>query len=81
MILKTVIQQVISTLDKRSMSKYLLLDGTSWEFGKTKFHFLTLSIVYQGISLPIFFINLAKKGVPIIWSVSAFFKWLIVYIP
>ena len=42
MILKTVIQQVVSTLDKRSMSKYLLLDGTSWEFGKTKFHFLTL---------------------------------------
>jgi hypothetical protein len=62
------------------MSKYLLLDGTSWEFGKPSF-ILTLSIVYQGISLPIFFINLAKKGVPIIWSVSAFFKWLIVYIP
>lgn len=62
MILKTVIQQVVSTLDKRRMSKYLLLDGTSWEFGKTKFHFLTLSIVYQGISVPIFFINLAKKG-------------------
>lgn len=62
MILKTVIQQLVSTLDKRKMSKYLLLDGTSWEFGKTKFYFLTLSIVYQGISVPIFFINLAKKG-------------------
>jgi hypothetical protein len=32
------------------------------EFGKVKYHFLTLSIVYQGISLPIFFVNLEKKG-------------------
>lgn len=29
MILITVIQQLVSTLDKRKMSKYLLLDGTS----------------------------------------------------
>ncbi|WP_313993897.1 transposase [Xanthocytophaga flava] len=62
-ILHLVIKEVIGQLDKRKLSPYLLLDGTCWEFGKTSFHFLTLSIVYEKISLPIFFINLAKKGI------------------
>ncbi|MDZ7934413.1 MAG: transposase [Emticicia sp.] len=42
--------------------KYLLLDATTWELGNTKFHFLTLCILYKGISIPIFFVNLSKKG-------------------
>lgn len=61
-ILKTLVTQVINDLDKRKLSPYLLMDGTCWEFGEVKFHFLTLSIVYQGVSLPFFFVNLAKKG-------------------
>ena len=41
---------------------YLILDGTSWRSGKTKFHFLTLCVVYQGVAIPIFWRNLQKIG-------------------
>jgi len=41
---------------------YLILDGTSWRSGKRKFHFLTLCVVYQGIAIPIFWMNLEKIG-------------------
>jgi hypothetical protein len=62
MLLKVVISQVIQRLDKRSGHKYLLMDATCWELGVVKFHFLFLSMVYEGISIPIFFVNLSKKG-------------------
>ena len=41
---------------------YLILDGTSWRSGETKFHFLTLCVVYQGVAVPIFWLNLQKIG-------------------
>ena len=41
---------------------YLILDGTSWRSGKTKFHFLTLCVVYQGVAIPILWRNLHKIG-------------------
>jgi len=41
---------------------YLILDGTSWRSGKSKFHFLTLCVVYQGVAVPIFWRNLHKIG-------------------
>ena len=41
---------------------YLILDGTSWRSGKRKFHFLTLCVVYQGIAIPIFWVDLQKIG-------------------
>ena len=47
---------------KRSI-RYLTMDGTSWEFGQKKVHLLTLSIVYQGVSLPIWWLELDKKGI------------------
>jgi len=33
--------------------RYLALDGTSWEYGLKKIHLLTLSIVINGVSIPI----------------------------
>lgn len=42
--------------------KYLALDGTSWENGEKKIHLLTLSIVINGISIPIWWEELNKKG-------------------
>jgi len=33
----------------RLKSDYLLLDGTSWQRGSRKFHYLTLCVVYQGV--------------------------------
>jgi hypothetical protein len=62
LILKTVMNELVQRIDKRSRGLYILIDGTSWEFGQTKFHFLTLSLVYQGVSIPFFFVNLGKKG-------------------
>ena len=41
---------------------YLILDGTSWRSGKTKFHFLTLCVVYRDVAIPIFWRNLQKIG-------------------
>lgn len=48
--------------DGRSMSLFLTLDATCWEFGQTKIHLLVLSLVYRGISLPLCWVDLAKKG-------------------
>ena len=48
--------------DGRSLTCYLTLDGTSWQFGKTHIHLLVLSLVYRGVSLPLYWVNLAKKG-------------------
>jgi hypothetical protein len=61
-LLKIVIETLVLRLDKRGGHKYVLIDATCWEFGITKFHFLFISIVYEGISIPIFFVNLSKKG-------------------
>lgn len=41
---------------------YLILDGTSWRSGKTKFHFLTLCVVYYNVAIPICWVNLQKIG-------------------
>lgn len=42
--------------------KYLALDGTSWEYGTKKIHLLTLSIVINRVSIPIWWEELDKKG-------------------
>lgn len=49
-------------LDSREKIKYLALDGTSWELGDKKIHVLTLSVVYGGVSIPIWWEELDKKG-------------------
>ena len=54
------LQFVFSLL--RLKSDYLLLDGTSWEKGDRKFHYLTLCVVYQGVAIPIYWEDLQKKG-------------------
>lgn len=49
-------------LDKSQEPKYLTLDGTSWELGEKNIHLLTLAIVYGGVSIPIWWEELDKKG-------------------
>jgi Transposase DDE domain len=61
-LLKISVEALVLRLDQRGGHKYLLMDATSWNLGIIKFQFLFLSIVYEGISIPIFFVNLAKKG-------------------
>lgn len=42
--------------------KYLTLDGTSWELGGKFYHFLTLCVIYEGVSIPIWWKDLGHKG-------------------
>lgn len=42
---------------------YLTLDGTSWELGTKKIHILTLCVVLNGVSIPIWWQDLDKKGI------------------
>jgi hypothetical protein len=48
-------------LEKKS--KLLIVDGSSWKWSGKTYHFLTLSVLYQGVSIPIFWINLQKLGI------------------
>lgn len=43
--------------------RYLVMDGTQWQLGKVKIHLLVLSVVYKGISIPVYWQNLEKKGI------------------
>lgn len=52
----------IKRWDGRSKSGYLTLDGTSWQLGKNQIHLLVLCLVYRGVSLPLLWHNLGKKG-------------------
>ena len=61
-ILAAVVSELVGRLDQRRGGRYLLMDATCWQFGKAKFHFLVLSLVFEGVSIPFFFVNLAKKG-------------------
>lgn len=42
--------------------KYLAVDGTSWELGDTPIHLITLAVVINGVSIPIAWQELSKKG-------------------
>lgn len=41
---------------------YLLLDGTKWKLGSRWIHLMVLSVVCGGVSIPIAWIDLKKKG-------------------
>jgi hypothetical protein len=41
---------------------YILLDRTNWKWGKTHINILFLSVVYSGISIPIYWVILNKGG-------------------
>jgi hypothetical protein len=61
-ILQVIVKCLLDQLDGRKGGKFLLLDGTSWELGVIRIQLLVLSLVYNGVAIPIFWINLAKKG-------------------
>jgi len=47
----------------KKMSEIILIDGTSWQWGGKTFHFLTLSVVYQGVAIPIWWVELGRLGI------------------
>lgn len=61
-IIKSLLCVCFCLLGSHEQIKYLALDGTSWEFGDKKIHVLTLSVIYGGVSIPIWWEELDKKG-------------------
>jgi hypothetical protein len=47
----------------KQKGRCLIIDGTSWQWGGKTYHFLTLSVLYQGVSIPIWWHDLAKLGI------------------
>lgn len=60
------LQAAVSLLEKKS--QLLILDGSSWKWGGSKYHFLTLSVLYQGVSIPVWWQDLKKLGISSQWQ-------------
>ena len=59
------LQASASLLTKKS--KCLIIDGTSWQTGTHTYHFLTLSVLYEGVSVPLFWLDLKRLGISWQW--------------
>lgn len=46
----------------RLKTEYIILDGTSWKHGSRWYHYITLCVVYQGVAIPFYWIDLHKHG-------------------
>jgi hypothetical protein len=47
----------------RLKSDYLTLDVTSWKRGEVWCHYLVLCVIYNGVAIPIFWMDLEKQGI------------------
>lgn len=63
LLIRTILSVVLFSIGSLRRHRYLVLDGTSWEYGSKKIHLLTLSVVHNGVSIPIWWTDLDKKGV------------------
>ncbi len=60
------LQASVMLLKKKSQC--LIIDGTSWKWNGKKYHFLTLSVLYQGVSIPVWWQDLGKLGISSQWQ-------------
>lgn len=60
------LQAAAGLLEKKSQC--LILDGSSWKWGGKKYHLLTLSVLYQGVSVPVWWQDLKKLGISSQWE-------------
>lgn len=54
-----------SFLNRKEVKKeifYLAMDGSIWQLGEYTYHVLVLSVIYRKMAIPIFWINLERKG-------------------
>ena len=58
----------------RLQCDYLTLDGTSWKRGEKWYHYLVLAVLYQGVAIPIYWVNLQKHGISSIKERKQLFK-------
>ncbi len=61
-LIRTILSVVFFIIGGTRRHRYIILDGTSWEYGSKKVHLLTLSVVHNGVSIPIWWQDLDKKG-------------------
>jgi hypothetical protein len=47
---------------KKMGFKTLVMDGTSWKIGEAKVHYLVLSVLANGVAVPIYWVQLEKLG-------------------
>jgi hypothetical protein len=47
----------------KKMTEIIIIDGTSWQWGGQTYHFLTLSVLYKGVAIPIWWIELGRLGI------------------
>jgi hypothetical protein len=59
------LRTALSLLSKESVC--LILDGSSWKWAGKEYHFLTLSLLYRGVSVPVFWMELARLGISSQW--------------
>jgi hypothetical protein len=48
----------------------LIIDGSSWKSGVLTYHFLTLCVLYQGVSVPIWWLELDRLGQSSQWHLQ-----------
>jgi hypothetical protein len=58
----SVIVKIVMVLFPMPRKIVLIIDRTNWTWGKSHLNLLVLSIAYHGISIPIFWYNLARAG-------------------
>jgi hypothetical protein len=56
------VSRILARMLKKKGNRVLILDATQWELDNKNLHYITLSIVIQGVSIPILFTDLAKMG-------------------
>ncbi len=57
-----IISRIVFAIFPMPKKFMIAIDRTNWKLGKTHFNFLTLSIVYKTIAIPVYWMNLAKGG-------------------
>lgn len=57
---KAILRCTVTLLSGRV--RYLILDATTWRLGQKNVHLLVLSLLYQGVAIPILWRDLDKKG-------------------
>lgn len=57
------LRAAVSLLQKQAVC--LILDGSSWKWGGKAYHFL--SVLYQGVSVPVWWLELGRLGISSQW--------------
>ena len=55
------LKAAVSLLHEKSQC--LIIDGSSWKWGGRTYHFLTLSILYKRVSIPVWWKDLGRLGI------------------